>query len=629
MGSSWSKLTSFEKDPKPCHYDAIIVGGGLSGLVAARRLSELEDKRILLIEAGADRRGDPKIDTPGLLFSLWGDPAYDWNFWSESQERLNGRQIPQPRGKVLGGSSAINVAAIVYPTPRNFEAWEKLGVQGWSFDTLAPYYKKFHTFHPASKATNDLLSLDSYVKVDNQGAQGPLPISFPDVYGPFHKAWIAAFRNLGFENGQDPILGRKQGAFMPPNTVDPGTHQRSYAASAYYSPEIEARHNLHLITETAVHKLLFSTTSQTVTATGVQVYGKDGQLSEFTADEVILAAGAIQSPQILENSGIGSAAILEQHGIDVVIDNPGVGENLQDHSFASVSFEVADGQITNDMARDPAVIESLLKQYGETRTGPLSGIPYGLAYVPLVDTGGRMPSEIGQSLIDTHLNLRDPCLSPAQRAQYEELANMMVDQKENTFWYGITPSQMNMEPHGSTDMTQVYSPQRPENFITLMAGLNHPLSRGSVHISSAAVGSPPRIDPGYLSHPLDVEMLARGIQFLERIVDDLPMRQLLKPDNRIPSYAYNLSELETARQVVRDRLWTSYHPSCTCPMMPRERGGVVNDRLLVHGTTNVRIIDASVFPMITQGNIQATVYAVAERACDLIKEDWGVIDPAS
>ena len=497
-------------------------------------------------------------------------------------------------------------------------------MRGWSFETLAPYYKKFHKFYRASRATNDLLSLDSYMEVDNQGAGGPLPISFPDIYGPFHNAWMAAFCNLGLENGHDPILGRKQGAFMPPNTVDPRTHQRSYAASAYYSPEVEARPNLDLITGTAVHKLLLKSAPQTVTATGVQVYGKDGQLSEFTAEEVILAAGAIQSPQILETSGIGSAEILEQHGMDVIIDNPGVGENLQDHSFASVSFEVADGQTTNDMARDPAVVESLLNQYQETRTGPLSGIPYSLAYAPSVDTDGRMPSETVQSLIDTHLNIGCPRLSSTQQAQYTELTKMMVDQRENTFWYGMTPSQMNMDPHGSTDMTQVYSPQRPGNFITLMVGLNHPLSRGSVHIRSADVGSSPRIDPGYLSHPLDAEMLARGTRFLERIVDDPPMRQLLKADSRIPSYASDLSEIETARRVVGERLWTSYHPSCTCPMMPRERGGVVNDRLLVHGTTNVRIIDASVLPMITQGNIQATVYAVAERACDLIKEDWGV-----
>ena len=170
-------------------------------------------------------------------------------------------------------------------------------------------------------------------------------------------------------------------------------------------------------------------------------------------------------------------------------------------------------------------------------------------------------------------------------------------------------------------MSHAYSQQLSGNYITIMVGLNHPLSRGSVHIGGNDPRSSPIIDPNYLSHPLDVEVLSRATQFMERIISQNAMKQLLKTKSRIPEHAI-LTDLESAKKIMKERLWTTYHPSCTCAMMPRDLGGAVNDRLLVHGTKNVRVIDASVFPMITLGNIQATVYAVAERACDLIKEDW-------
>jgi choline dehydrogenase-like flavoprotein len=487
---------------------------------------------------------------------------------------------------------------------------------------MAPYYKKFHTFFPASKETNELLSLDSYMNSEIQGTDGPLSTTFPDAYGPFNQAWMAAFNGVGFNDNSDPILGRKLGAFTPPNSVDPKKNQRSYSASAYYTAEIERRPNLDLLTETFVNKVLLQSSDNGVEAKGVQICSKDGSVDEIYAEEVILAAGALQSPQILENSGIGSKEILKRYGVEILIDNPGVGENLQDHCFATVSFEVSDDQISADVVRDPAVVKALLKQYEETRTGPLSGVPFSLAYLPPVDINGRMAPKDVELLTEAHIDLKDPNLPPAKKAQFAELQSMILDPSESTCFYGLMPSQMHIQPEGKTSMSQAYSQQRPENFISIMVGLNHPLSRGSVHIGGSNPKSSPLIDPGYLSHPLDVEILARGTQFIEKIANQQAMKQLLKTDHRLPSLAAHLADLASAKQVMKDRLWTSYHPSCTCAMMPQEIGGVVNDRLVVHGTKNVRVIDASVFPMITLGNIQATVYAVAERASDLIKEDW-------
>ena len=486
---------------------------------------------------------------------------------------------------------------------------------------MAPYYRKFHTFHPASQYTNEQMGLDKYMRLENQGTHGPISATYGDVYGPYNQAWMDAFEGTGFDDHSDPILGRKMGPFMPPNSLDPGTMTRSYAASGYYTTEIESRPNLDVLTETYVHKILFEDSDDDVIAKGVEASGPQGNAFEIYANEIILAAGAVQSPQVLEISGIGSKAILEQNGIEVLIDNPGVGENLQDHCFSTVSFEVADGQITADVMRDPAVVEALAKLYRETKTGPMSGVPFSLAYVPPVDFNGRMQPEDVRALTHTQFGPRGQQLDAGRSAQYAELRAMMLDPNESTCFYGFAPGQMHVDPSGKTSMKEAYKPKLPENYISIMVGLNHPFSRGSVHIGSSDPRSPPIIDPKYLSHQLDLEILARGTQFIERIVEHPAMKPLLKTEIRLPRNA-NLEDLESAKKITKDRLWTTYHLSCSCPMMPRKLGGVVDDRLKVYGTRNVRIVDASIFPMITLGNIQATVYAVAERACDLIKQDW-------
>lgn len=531
--------------------------------------------------------------------------------------------MPQPRGKVLGGSSAINVAALVYPSPRNFEAWTRFGNNGWTYDTIKPYFEKFQTFSPASAETSKLLALDSYFKPELHGKQGPLKASFPDAYGPFNQAWMDAFDSAGFRDESDPILGKRRGAFTPPNTVNPDTKQRSYAANSYLNPVVEKRANLDILTEAFVQKVLLEQSSE-VEARGVRVSDNNGSTIDIFAGEVILAAGAFQSPLLLEYSGIGSGALLKQNGIEVAIDNPAVGENLQDHAFATISVEVKDGQISGDMARDPAVIEALVKQYMETRGGMLSGIPLSLAFTPPVDNKGRMSSEDVKTLAGAHINLQDEKLSLAVKKQLSEVMKLLLDSAESSCFFGLMPSQMNVNAEGKTTMQEAYSPQRPENFISIMIGLNHPFSRGSVHMSGSDPKAAPAIDPKYLSHPLDLEILARGVQFLDILINQDAFKRLLKTETgmRLPELANNLADLDSAKQVARDRLWTTYHPSCTCAMLPRELGGVVNDRLVVHGTKNLRVIDASVFPMVPMGNIQATVYAVAERACDLIKEDW-------
>jgi choline dehydrogenase-like flavoprotein len=241
---------------------------------------------------------------------------------------VNSRQIPHPRGKVLGGSSAINFCANVYPSKANFEAWKALGNDGWDAAGIAPYFRKYSRFTPPSPETKQLLNID-YVNETLHGQTGPVPVTIPDVYGPFQASWVKALDKLGWCNSDDPIEGEKLGTFACGLTIDAETKTRGYAASAYYTPEVAQRSNLQVLTETLVEKILTKVVDGSVIATGVRVRTKDGAHHEILAGkEIILSAGAIQSPQILELSGIGQKALLKKHGIPLVLEVPGVGENL-------------------------------------------------------------------------------------------------------------------------------------------------------------------------------------------------------------------------------------------------------------------------------------------------------------
>lgn len=486
---------------------------------------------------------------------------------------------------------------------------------------MLPYYQRFHTFTKPSKEVHDLLALD-YMDPDLQGKTGPIQTSFGDFHGPLHRAWPRTFKAMNLESTGDPLTGLGARGHSNPSSVDPRTKTRSHAGSEYYNIEVANRPNIRVLTKALVEKVIFDGPSNKyATATGVQYTTTSGQHSVvYASKEVILAAGAFQSPQILELSGIGPKALLQSHGIDLVIDNGYVGENLQDHPLVGLSFEAAHDIPTGDILRDPKVFEAAVAEYNKSKTGFLTAATFCSAFMPIMDFLNGDGQARLEGLLDEFLAGSNPVEFPAQKLQYNLISRILRSPDDSSGHYIMAPFQFN--PHAGDKPTEYLNPTTPGNFMTLFAALSHPFSRGFVHIQSADPKDKPKIDPKYLSHPLDRELLARHVQYMETLVQTEPLASLLKENGRRIPNGRHIMDLESAKTLGADTITSNFHPCGTCAMMPKELGGVVDERLMVHGTTNLRIVDASIIPLQPRGNIQSSVYAIAERAVDFIMEDF-------
>jgi choline dehydrogenase-like flavoprotein len=505
---------------------------------------------------------------------------------------------------------------VIYPSRTDFNSWEQLGNEGWNWDSLSPYLKKSQTFNPPSAQIKEELSLQ-YIDQVVQGNSGPLQISFGD--GPFPAfvgAWPKVFENLNLEITGDPMSGIAKGAFCGPGSIHPTARTRSHAGVTYYNEDVAKRSNLRVITEAFVEMVVLENTGdEDVVATGVQFIGKDGiQQTVAAKREVILAAGALKTPHLLELSGIGNSSLLRSHGIEPIVDNENVGENLQEHGFVPFSWEAADGQPTGEAMRNPEVAAAAMAAWQESGAGPLGLCPLPSSYTSL----GYLKDGELKSLIDQYLQEKD--LSPSLTAQYEVLRQMLEDEDEPTGQYTLAPFQV--LPDKGPSPKGVFGMLEPENFISIVSVLNRPFSRGNVHLTSSDTKANPTFDPRFFSHPLDLELHARHVRWLETLAWTEPMASLLKADGRRLQNSSRDITLETARELARDRILAHYHVSGTAAMMPREKGGVVDSRLKVYGTQNLRVVDASIFPLIPRGNIQTTVFAVAEKAADIIAADF-------
>ena len=355
---------------------------------------------------------------------------------------------------------------------------------------------------------------------------------------------------------------------------------RSYAANAYL-PAVAGRKNLTVTTGAVAQKILLEENASRIIATGVEVTIQGSNQIVKAQNEVILAAGAFQTPKILELSGIGRADLLKAYGIKVFIDNANVGENLQNHLMTGISYEVNDGIFTGDdlMRQEPQITQGAMQMYTAAKAGPLCAGGIGsYASLPLTDC----ISEAAQAnVFDGILNeLTNHKISPEYAAHVEFVRSILQSQSKAAGSLFMFPAQVNL--HSSPDAKDFLQDLVPGNFVSLGAALLHPLSRGGVHISSLDATQAPIIDPKYFTHALDVEVLAYHVLFLEKLAASQPLASLLKPNGkRNDPSAHQIKDLTAAKEYIVASAISNNHPACTCAMKPKAQGGVVNERLIV------------------------------------------------
>ncbi len=526
-------------------FDFVIIGAGSAGCVLANRLTVDGRYRVLLLEAGG-RDSNPWIHIPLGYGRHFGDPRVNWLYASEPHPASGNRSIRQPRGKVLGGSSSINGLVYVRGQREDFDHWRQLGNSGWSYEDVLPFFRK---------SEKQQHGADEF-----HGADGELAVSDPPETHPLADAFIAAGIACGYPANQDFNGAGQEGFGYVQMTLRNG--RRSSAATAFLRPA-EKRPNLTVRTGAHVSRLLLDG----LRATGVE-YWQDGTRRAVSAGrEVILAGGAINSPQLLQLSGIGPAPLLRDLGIDVILDRPAVGANLQEHYNGRLVYRVKDRTTLNDAVASP---------WRKVR----EGLRYAIQRKGFLTMGSSQAAGFFKS-------------NPAVASPDIQL--------------GITLF--------STD--KAGDPLHPYPGISIIVRLLRPESRGEVMIDSADAFAPPKIRPNYLGARGDLDGLVAGMVEARKVMRTEPMRAyIVEEHDPGPSVATpdEMADFLTRRGGI------SFHPVGTCRMGPDE-AAVVDERLRVRGIERLRVVDASIMPTIVSGNTNAPAIMIGEKGAAMILED--------
>ncbi len=526
-------------------YDYVIVGAGSAGCVLANRLSASGRHSVLLLEAGP-RDNSLWIHLPIGYAKTMFHPVYNWGFYTEPEPAMNNRQIYWPRGRGLGGSSSINGLIYVRGQHQDYDRWAALGNPGWGWNDVLPYF---------IKSEGNSRGAGEY-----HGGDGPLGCSDIGETHPLMEAIIAGAGELGVPRNDDFNGAQQEGVGYYQLFTRRGL--RSSAAVAYLKPA-RARANLRIETDARASALVMDGTR----AVGVR-YRQHGVEREVrAAREVLLSAGALQSPQLLQLSGIGNAALLQSHGIPVVHDSPGVGENLQDHLQARIMYKVKQPITLNDALRSPWGRLSMGWQWLRHRSGPLAiGINHGGMFMR------ALPAAV----------------TPDIQFHFAALSAEMAGAATHR-WSGCTFSVCQLRP----------------------------TSRGTVSIKSRDPLAAPAMHANYLSTEIDCRTMVEGVKTARRLARTQALAALVGDEYRPGDDVHNDDEV---LEFVRNYGATIFHPAGTCKMGSDDRA-VVDTRLKVHGVSGLRVIDASIMPTLVSGNTNAPVVMIAEKAADMILEE--------
>lgn len=524
-------------------FDYIIVGAGSAGCVLANRLSENPSNLVCLIEAGP-KDSSPWIHLPiGYGKTMW-DPKLNWKLETEPDPGVNHRKVYWPRGKTLGGSSSINGLIFIRGQKEDYEHWKSLGNSIWGWDDVLPYFKKAEG--------NDSLSEPLHSQ------DGPLKATTLPLKHPLVEAFIQTGNALGIPSTQDFNSLNQEGVGYYQLTTHKGL--RCSSAVAYLNP-IKHRKNLHILTNAQVSKVIFDQTR----AAGIE-FLRDGKINHiYASNEVILSAGSIQSPQLLQLSGIGDARLLNQHQVPVVHHLPGVGQNLQDHLQYRLIYELNQKISTNDLMNSYLSKLKMLTQWLIYRGGPLSiGI----------NQGGLFTRVMPHSL------------TPDIQFHLATLSADMAGGKVHDF-SGFTMSVCQLRP----------------------------TSRGKIEIKSSNPLDLPAIHPNYLSTQEDIDTSIAAVKFARLMSTTNPLKNIIKKEIT----PENISNDEDILNFCRNNGATIFHPTGTCKMGPdNDSMSVLDESLKVRGVQNLRVVDCSAMPTVTSGNTNWPVIMMAEKASDLI-----------